>query len=99
VLQAWWRYAINATLGTHFTCFTGTKVQILTQKALLEHLKRNRWSLTWGDMRVHLEQRRQYAKLYRLGSQFPRFTSTKVRILTRQKPLFIYIYIIYIYHI
>ena len=22
-------------LGTHFTCFTGTKVQILTQKALL----------------------------------------------------------------
>ncbi len=23
-----------AELGTHFTCFTGTKVQILTQKAL-----------------------------------------------------------------
>jgi hypothetical protein len=23
-------------LGTHFTCFTGTKVQILTQKVLLD---------------------------------------------------------------
>ncbi len=30
--QSW----IDRFLGTHFTCFTGTKVQILTQKALLE---------------------------------------------------------------
>jgi hypothetical protein len=27
-------------LGTHFTCFSGTKVQILTQTALLEFLRR-----------------------------------------------------------
>ena len=27
------------SLGTHFTCFTGTKLQILTQKALLELLQ------------------------------------------------------------
>ncbi len=26
----------DLNLGTQFTCFTGTKVQILTQKALLE---------------------------------------------------------------
>ena len=25
---------IQSLLGTHFTCFTGTKVQLLTQKAL-----------------------------------------------------------------
>ncbi len=38
-------------LGTQFTCFTGTKVQILTQKALLEaNLVMNRRMLTYADV-------------------------------------------------
>jgi hypothetical protein len=30
--------ARRCRFGTQFTCFTGTKVQILTQKALVDHL-------------------------------------------------------------
>ncbi len=37
-------------LGTQFTCFTGAKVQILTQKALLEaNLVTNRRMLAYAD--------------------------------------------------
>ncbi len=30
--------ARRCRFGTHFTCFTGAEVQILTQKALVDHL-------------------------------------------------------------
>ena len=34
-LRAWLKFPIDGDPGTQFTCFTGTKVQILTQKALV----------------------------------------------------------------
>jgi hypothetical protein len=61
---------IAGTIGTQFTCFTSTKVQKLTQKALLV-----RSSL------IPEELGRIDYLLY--DTQFTHFTSTKVQILTR----------------
>jgi hypothetical protein len=58
------------TIGTQFTCFTSTKVQILTQKALLVRPPLIPEELGSVD---HL----------RSDTQFTRFTSTKVQKVTR----------------
>jgi hypothetical protein len=57
--------------GTHFTCFTGTKVQILTQKAVLVDLA--------GSERVY--------KTGNIGTLFICLTGTKVQILTQKAVL------------
>jgi hypothetical protein len=75
-------------MRTQFTCFTSTKVQILTQKALLD---------TGGGVRRGVRKevrpagavddvRRQYAIVGESSdtSQFTYFTSTTVRILTQK---------------
>jgi hypothetical protein len=59
--------AAARTAGTQFTCFTGTKVQFLTQ---LEYLSARR-------------QHQRHARAPHTGTQFTCFTSTKVQILTR----------------
>jgi hypothetical protein len=46
---------VTAPLGTHFTCFTGTKVQILTQKApLVAALRRARETQSGSTARFSL---------------------------------------------
>ena len=91
--------ARRCRFGTQFTCFTGTKVQILTQKALVDcsRLSRHTCSTRSGRMRCRIrcctaarrqlqeQQLQQQASPRRTaaGAHFACFTGTKVQILTR----------------
>jgi len=57
--------------GAHFTCFAGTKVQMLTQKAL--------------QARCHLSLCPLSRQCFRQGTQFTRVASTSVQKLTQRR--------------
>ena len=72
--------------STQFTCFTGTKVQLLTLlRALLRALAQHAAhagvaEACWGVCSVLVEHRRAQASA--TGTQFTCFTGTKVQLLT-----------------
>jgi hypothetical protein len=57
---------VGAAAGTQFTCFTGTKVQILTQKAVV--------ALAAG---AGIGVARSLDDYHHIGTQFTCFTGTK----------------------
>ena len=65
----------ESLLGTHFTCFTGTNVQMLAQNALLaRHFTPSMSRSTFCLICVRM-----------LGTHFTCFTSTEVQILTPEE--------------
>jgi hypothetical protein len=66
-------------LGTHFTCFTGTKVQILTLRTLLAEVQANAAT-------VQLQLAELSERVAAAGTHSVRLlsTGTKVQILTQQ---------------
>ncbi len=66
---------VGAAAGAQFTCFTGTKVQILTQKAVV--------ALAAG---AGIGVARSLDDYLHIGTQFTCFTGTKVQILTEAAP-------------
>jgi hypothetical protein len=79
-----WRTIVELPPGTQFTCFTGTKVQMLTQKTSLAQVMP--YSLLPDTICLlpgpSSAQKQRAGSSGRSGTQFTCFTSTKVQILT-----------------
>jgi hypothetical protein len=84
--------AFEKPCGTHFTCFTGTKVQILTQQARATGTpsSSSMWPLSSPSENSSRESKSRTSAALGIapfGPQFTCFTGTQVQILTQKAPL------------
>jgi hypothetical protein len=76
--------SVELLSGTRFARFTGTRVQILTQKVLSVELLSGTHSTCFTSTTVQILTQKVLSVELLSGTKFARFTSTRVQILTQK---------------